>query len=284
MGLHRGGAQPAAGQDQRLAPGGTVREPLCRLPRRQPDGQPGQIDILGVSFGGRLMVVTGGARGQGALQARHLAARGAQVIVADILEDEGRALADEIGAQFARLDVTSEADWAALQAQCGDWPLHGLVNNAGLYRPETIPDTTPEDFDLHYKVNQFGTYLGVKFAEAAMGPDGGSIVNISSLAGLRASKGIAYVGTKWAVRGMTKTAARELGPRGIRVNSVHPGIILTPMLDAWSDEDLKTRTAQVPLGRAGMPEDVVHMVLFLLSDFSLYISGGEIAIDGGLSV
>jgi 3alpha(or 20beta)-hydroxysteroid dehydrogenase len=158
------------------------------------------------------------------------------------------------------------------------------VNNAGLYRPETIPDTTPEDFDLQYKVNQFGTYLGVKFAEAAMGPDGGSIVNISSLAGLRASKGIAYVGTKWAVRGMTKTAARELGPRGIRVNSVHPGIILTPMLDAWSDEDLKTRTAQVPLGRAGMPEDVVHMVLFLLSDFSLYISGGEIAIDGGLSV
>ena len=176
---------------------------------------PGQADILGVSFGGRLVVVTGGARGQGALQARHLAARGAQVIVADILEDEGRALAGEIGAQFARLDVTSEADWAALQAQCGDRPLHGLVNNAGLYRPETIPDTTPEDFDLQYKVNQFGTYLGVKFAEAAMGPDGGSIVNISSLAGLRASKGIAYVGTKWAVRGMTKTAARELGPRGI---------------------------------------------------------------------
>ena len=153
-----------------------------------------------------------------------------------------------------------------------------------LGRTDRRPDTTPEDFDLQYKVNQFGTYLGVKFAEAAMGPDGGSIVNISSLAGLRASKGIAYVGTKWAVRGMTKTAARELGPRGIRVNSVHPGIILTPMLDAWSDEDLKTRTAQVPLGRAGMPEDVVHMVLFLLSDFSLYISGAEIAIDGGLSV
>jgi 3alpha(or 20beta)-hydroxysteroid dehydrogenase len=236
-------------------------------------------------FQGRYVVVTGAARGQGAEEARLLAEEGATVLLTDVLEEEGQALAAEIGrgVSFLKHDVASEADWAAVAQVVREWgALDGLVNNAGIFRPTSIAETSPEQFDWHYQVNQRGSFLGLKLAEE-QGRSGTSVVNISSLAGLRASRGVAYTGTKWALRGISKTAAVELGPRGIRVNSVHPGIIDTPMLEAWTPEQYDDRLSMVPLRRAGTVTDVARLVLFLLSDESAYITGAEIAIDGGLS-
>lgn len=240
-----------------------------------------------MDFDGRLIVVTGGARGQGAEEARQLVAHGARVIVTDILEEEGQALTRELGsgATFFRHDVANELDWIGLMDFLRPLGVPwGLVNNAGVYRPLSIEQTDVALFDQHVRINEVGCFLGMKHVAAGMGEDGGSIVNVSSIAGLRASPGIAYVATKWAIRGMTKTAAAELGPRKIRVNSIHPGIIDTAMLDVWTREHFDARLAKVPLGRAGDAEDVAKLVLFLLSDDSNYITGAEIAIDGGLSL
>lgn len=246
------------------------------------DGRGTRLD-----FAGKLIVVTGGARGQGAEEARRLIANGARVVLTDLLEAEGRALADELGpdATFFRHDVASEADWIGLMAFVRSLGVPwGLVNNAGIYQPSTIEATDLALFERHVRINEIGCFLGIKHVTQAMGPDGGSIVNVSSIAGLRASPGIAYVASKWALRGMTKTAAMELGPRRIRVNSIHPGIIDTPMLDVWTREHFASRLSKVPLGRAGTVADVAELVLFLLSEKSGYITGAEIAIDGGLSL
>ena len=238
-------------------------------------------------FTGKVVVITGAARGQGAQFARELTELGAQVFLTDVLVDEGIALAKEIGslATFVKLDVTSEKAWNDLAAYVVDaGGLDGLVNNAAIYRPETIPQTSLDDYVQHMMINQLGSFLGMKFAATQAKDTGASIVNISSVAGLKATLGLPYVGTKWALRGMTKAAAQELGPRGIRVNSIHPGIIDTKMLDVWDPGDLETRVQKVPLGRAGLPNDTAHLVRFLLSDDSSYITGAEIAIDGGLSL
>src|SRR5260370_11121367 len=191
---------------------------------------------------GKVIRISGGARGQGAAEARLFAAEGARVVIGDVLEPEGRRLASELGhaAAFVRQDVTQERDWeAAVNAaeQLGGG-LHGLVNNAGIYLPGTLMETDTELFERHTRVNQLGCFLGMKTVVPLMEQSGGgSIVNISSVAGLRGSPGaIAYSATKLALRGMTKAAAIDLAPRKIRVNSVHPGPIDTEMLKVRTPE------------------------------------------------
>ena len=206
-------------------------------------------------FSGKVVLISGGARGQGAAEARLLVAEGAKVVLGDLLEDQGRALAEELGAaaRFIRQDVTQEADWAAAVAAAEAMGgLHGMVNNAGIYVPKRLMETDAALFERHMRVNQLGCFLGMQAVVRAMERSGGgSIVNISSTAGLRGSPGaIAYSGTKWALRGMTKAAAVDLAPRGIRVNSVHPGPIDTEMVKVWSNEQRVTRLSQIP-HRAG---------------------------------
>jgi 3alpha(or 20beta)-hydroxysteroid dehydrogenase len=240
-------------------------------------------------FRDRVVLISGGARGQGAAEARLLVAEGARVVIGDVLEAEGRRLAEELGpaATFLRQDVTEEADWArAVAAAEALGGLHGMVNNAGIYIPRPLMETDAALFERHMRVNQLGCFLGMKAVVPAMErAGGGSIVNISSTAGLRGSPGaLAYSATKWALRGITKAAAIDLAPRGIRVNSVHPGPIDTDMVKVWSNEQRAARIGQIPMGRMGTVEEVARLVLFLLSDDSAYMTGAELAIDGGASL
>ncbi len=238
---------------------------------------------------GKIVLISGGARGQGAAEARLVVAEGGKVVIGDVLEAEGRRLAAELGpaAAFVRHDVTIETDWAAaVDAAQALGGLHGLVNNAGIYVPSTLLETDAALFERHMRINQLGCFLGMKAVVAAMErAGGGSIVNISSVAGLRGSPGaIAYSATKWALRGMTKAAAVDLAPRRIRVNSVHPGPIDTEMLKVRTPEQNAERLRRVPMARMGTADEVAKLVLFLLSDESEYITGAEVAIDGGASV
>ena len=240
-------------------------------------------------FQGKVVLISGGARGQGAAEARMLVAEGAKVVIGDLREDEGRRLVAELGqaAVFVRHDVTEEAEWArAVAVAEGLGGLRGLVNNAGIFIPRTLLETDAALFEQHTRVNQFGCFLGMKAVVGAMERSGGgSIVNISSTAGLRGTPGaFAYSATKWALRGMTKAAAVDLAPRRIRVNSVHPGPIDTEMLNVRSAEENQRRVRQVPMKRLGTAEEVARLVLFLLSDDSAYITGAEMAIDGGVSL
>lgn len=240
-------------------------------------------------FNNKIVLITGAARGQGAEEARLLVAEGAQVVLGDVREEEGSGLATSLGSRavFQRLDVSDETSWQSAIDRCEKLGgLHGLVNNAGVYRPATIQETGPALMQTHFQVNQLGILLGMKAAAPLLERcNGGSIVNISSTAGLQGIPyAIAYVGTKWAVRGMTKAAAIELASASIRVNSVHPGLIDTEMLGARSREDLERRAELIPLKRMGTAADVAHLVLFLLSDESAYMSGAEISIDGALSL
>ncbi|HET8995651.1 MAG TPA: glucose 1-dehydrogenase [Acetobacteraceae bacterium] len=238
---------------------------------------------------GKIILISGGARGQGAAEARLFVAEGARVVIGDVLENEGRALAAQLGEStvFVRQDVTSETDWAAaVQAAEKLGGLHGLVNNAGIYQPRRLMETDAELFERHMRINQLGCFLGMKAVVPAMERSGGgSIVNISSVAGLRGSPGaIAYSATKWALRGMTKAAAIDLAPKQIRVNSVHPGPIDTEMLKVRTPEQNQQRLQAVPMRRMGTAEEVANLVLFLLSDESGYITGAEVAIDGGATL
>lgn len=239
---------------------------------------------------GKVILISGGARGQGAAEARLCVAEGARVVLGDVLESEGRGLASELGgaAIFLPQDVTQESDWrkAIDAAQAAFGGLHGLVNNAGIYQPSALMETDTELFERHMRVNQLGCFLGMKCVVPLMERSGGgSIVNISSVAGLRGSPGaIAYSATKWALRGMTKAAAVDLAPRRIRVNSVHPGPIDTEMLKVRTPEQNRARLEQVPMKRMGTAEEVARLVLFLLSDESGYITGAEVAIDGGATL
>ncbi|MBV8090170.1 MAG: glucose 1-dehydrogenase [Alphaproteobacteria bacterium] len=238
---------------------------------------------------GKVILISGGARGQGAAEARLFVAEGARVVIGDVLEAEGRRLASELGssATFVQQDVTQEGDWeTATNAAEKLGGLHGLVNNAGIFQPRTLMETDAELFERHTRVNQLGCFLGMKTVVPLMERSGGgSIVNISSVAGLRGSPGaIAYSATKWALRGMTKAAAVDLAPRKIRVNSVHPGPIDTEMLKVRTPEQNRQRLQQVPMKRMGTAEEVASLVLFLLSDESAYITGAEVTIDGGVSL
>jgi 3alpha(or 20beta)-hydroxysteroid dehydrogenase len=236
---------------------------------------------------GKVILISGGARGQGAAEARLCVAEGARVVLGDLLEAEGRQLAAKLGtaAMFLRQDVTLESDWEkAVEAARSFGGLHGLINNAGIFQPRSLMETDGELFERHMRVNQLGCFFGMKAVVPLMERSGGgSIVNISSVAGLRGSPGaIAYSATKWALRGMTKAAAIDLAPRKIRVNSVHPGPIDTEMLKVRSPEQNRQRLELVPMKRMGTAEEVAKLVLFLLSDESGYITGAEVTIDGGL--
>ena len=190
-------------------------------------------------------------------------------------------------AAFVRHDVTSEADWAAAVAAARALGgLHGMINNAGIYRPATLMETDVELFERHMRVNQLGPFIGMKAVVPLMTESGGgSIINISSTAGLRGSPGaMAYSSTKWAVRGMTKAAAVDLAPRKIRVNSIHPGPIDTEMLSVRTPEQNAERLTRVPMGRMGTADEIASLAVYLLSDESLFVTGAEIAIDGGATL
>jgi len=239
-------------------------------------------------FDDKVILISGGARGQGAAEARKLVAEGAKVVIGDVLEREGRDLARQLGnsCAFVRHDVTSEDDWTqAVQAAESFGPLRGLINNAGIFQPKSMLETDTALWERHVSINQLGCFLGMKAVVPAMErAGGGSIVNISSVAGLRGSPGaFAYSATKWALRGMTKAAAIDLASRHIRVNSVHPGPIDTEMLKVRTAEQNAARLTRVPMRRMGTADEVAQLVLFLLSDDSIYITGAEVAIDGAVS-
>lgn len=244
---------------------------------------------------GKIALVTGAARGQGEAEARMFASEGARVVLADVLDDEGRAVADDIGdaAHYVHLDVRDEAQWQAAVDECtGRFEgLHVLVNNAGIAKFGPVAMMPEEDYREVIDVNQVGVFLGMKTAVPAMvqtvasSDRGGSMINVSSVDGMIGMLGVvAYVASKFAVRGMTKTAALELGQFGIRVNSIHPGGVDTPMLDPAREigVDLREIFARVPMGRVGTPEDVARLATFLASDESDYCTGTEFVIDGGL--
>jgi 3alpha(or 20beta)-hydroxysteroid dehydrogenase len=234
---------------------------------------------------GKIAIISGAARGQGAAEARLFAAEGARVVLADVLDDEGEAVAAEIGdaAVYTHLDVTDEPQWQAAVALAEDrfGPVTVLVNNAGILLFQPLHKTDLADFDRVMRVNVQGVFLGMKSVTPSMTKaGGGSIVNISSTAGLQGLPHLgAYVASKWAVRGLTKTAAIDLGHRNIRVNSVHPGGIDTPMVAGTSGDAPFYKRLPVP--RMGSADEAARAVLFLASDEASYIAGAELAVDGG---
>ena len=235
-----------------------------------------------------MALITGGARGQGAAEAELFAAEGATVFISDVLDEVGEETAARLGepVTFLHHDVTSEDEWTGVVG--GILDQHGrldvLVNNAGIFQVGGLADTSLEDWNRMVAINQTGVFLGLKIGGIPMRDRGsGSIVNISSIAGMMGTAlSHAYGATKWAVRGMTKSAASEFAADGVRVNSVHPGIIETPMLDAFGDALLRVKE-RIPMGRTASPAEVGNVVLFLASDESSYCSGHEFVVDGAFT-
>jgi len=239
---------------------------------------------------GKVAIVTGGAMGQGAEIARAYVAEGARVVIADVAKEQGQALADALGegAHFTHHDVSDAASWASLveDANARFGPVSVLANNAGILRFGDIERMPPEEVELLWRVNQLGVFLGMQAVSRTMRKaGGGSIINASSVEGLAGMASCtAYAATKWAIRGMTKCAAMELGPKGIRVNSVHPGMIDTPMTRVHGgDAAMEYGASKVPLRRVGTPADIAPVYVFLASDESSYVNGAEIAVDGGVT-
>ena len=240
---------------------------------------------------GKVALISGSARGQGAAEARLFVREGARVVVSDVLDDEGRALATELGdaAIYAHVDVTVEDEWAAAvrDAEGAFGRLDVLVNNAGIgIPPHPLLDTTTADHHRTIDINLHGVWLGMRAAAPALRrAGGGSIVNISSIDGIVGVAGMAsYTASKFAVTGLTKSAALEWGRDGIRVNSVHPGVISSPMVEqapAAVLARLQQYMDHQPISRMGTPEEVAYLVLFLASDESSYCTGSEFVIDGG---
>ncbi|MCW1432282.1 SDR family NAD(P)-dependent oxidoreductase [Novosphingobium sp. JCM 18896] len=235
----------------------------------------------------KVALITGAARGQGAAEARLFASEGAQVYLADILDEEGEELAREIAAAgYVHLDVGSEESWKAAigQITSATGGIDILVNNAGISHFSPLVDTSLADFERLLQVNLISTFLGIRAATPLMAArGGGSIVNVGSIAGMTGRANLsAYSSTKWAVRGLTRSAAVELGPVGIRVNAIVPGLIVTPMTqEAYGETAILERGASLPIGRAGLPRDIANLALFLVSEASGFCTGGEYVCDGG---
>jgi 3alpha(or 20beta)-hydroxysteroid dehydrogenase len=221
----------------------------------------------------KVVVVTGAARGQGAAEVAALRAAGATVVATDVLAFEGR-----------HLDVTSPEDWASLATWIENE--HGrvdaLVNNAGVAARERLPDVTLETWDRTFAINVTGPMLGIQALVPLM-PAGSSIVNICSVAAMSGHAAAAYTSSKWALRGLTRSASLELGSQGIRVNAVMPGLVDTPLMESASPAFFEAALAEVPIGRVGVPADIAPTIVFLVSDDSSYYNGAELVIDGGLT-
>ncbi|MGH8068169.1 MAG: glucose 1-dehydrogenase [Candidatus Entotheonellia bacterium] len=242
---------------------------------------------------GKVALISGGARGQGATEARLFVREGAKVVFGDVLDADGQKVEADIRtsggeATYVHLDVTSESDWrAAVETALRQYgQLHVLVNNAGIIIRKGIEETSVEDWDRTQAINVKGVFLGTKYAIPAMRQaGGGSIINISSVAGLVGSTygSPSYIASKGAVRLFTKATAIQHAKDHIRCNSIHPGPIETPMIQATLDDQafLQERLRRIPLGRIGKVEDVAYGVLYLASDESSYVTGSELVIDGG---
>ena len=239
---------------------------------------------------GKVAIVTGAARGQGAAEVRRFAAEGAKVMATDVRAEAGEALAAEVGdsVAFVRHDVADEAAWEGVVATALDrfGGVHVLVNNAGIGHTARFAKHSLDDYERVIAVNQVGVFLGMRAVIAPMSAGGGgSIVNVSSGAGLRATKYmIAYAASKYAVTGMTAAGALELARDKIRVNSIHPGVIDTPMLTDFGDTDSDALVKGTPLRRMGTPEEIANVALFLASDESSYMTGAHVVVDGGITV
>ena len=234
---------------------------------------------------GKICLITGGARGQGEAEARLFTEEGATVWICDILDEEGLSLAKSIGAQYRHLDVRDEAAWATLidEIVSTDGGLDVLINNAGVFRANRLLRTSLDEFNEIMAINSTSVFLGMRAAAPAIIEcGGGSIVNVSSTAGLSGAPGaFAYGASKWAVRGMTKSAAVDLASKGVRVNSIHPGLVETPMADLLGDlERIKVR---IPLKRGGEAREVARLALFLASEESSFSTGAEFIVDGGVN-
>ena len=243
---------------------------------------------------GKVAIVSGAARGQGEAEARRFAEEGARVILGDVLDERGQQVADELGdaARYVHLDVTSEADWsgAVAEAERAFGPVTVLVNNAGILKFAPLAEMSLDDYLAVIDVNQVGCFLGMRAVTPSMQrAGGGSIVNISSINGLVGYPGtMGYTASKFAIRGMTKAAAVELGALGIRVNSIHPGPVDTEMVRPAGMEGMPTAEEQAamfssyPLRRNAQPIEMARVALFLASDRSSYCTGSEFLADGGM--
>lgn len=239
--------------------------------------------MTGPRLSGKVVIVTGAARGLGASIAQDIVAEGGRVLLCDILEEQGRAVADQLGAHahFMWMDVTQAAQWEAAvrEAETTFGAVHALVNNAALIELMGFDEITEEVFRNVSAVNELGCFLGMKAAVPAMRrAGGGSIVNISSVAGLHSAGGLAYTASKFAIRGMSKAAAHHLGPDKIRVNSVHPGWMRTPQTEA---APLGWVATLLPLRQIAEPNQVAKVVSFLVSDDAAMVTGSEYLVDGG---
>ncbi|KMK75124.1 glucose 1-dehydrogenase [Alkalihalobacillus pseudalcaliphilus] len=236
----------------------------------------------------KIAIITGGARGMGEAHVRLFVKEGAKVVFTDLNEAGGQALAHELGehVHFVKQDVTKSADWGVVIEETEKifGPPHILINNAGISMSKPLLEMTEEDYRKIVDINQVSVFLGIKAVAASMQKAGsGSIVNISSINGL-VGGAVGYTDTKFAVRGITKAAALQLSGLGIRVNSVHPGVIETPMVSQGDAvEQIKEFAKHIPIQRVAKPEEVSHLVLFLASDESSYSTGSEFVVDGGLT-
>jgi 3alpha(or 20beta)-hydroxysteroid dehydrogenase len=238
---------------------------------------------------GKTAIVTGAARGQGAIEAEMLATAGASVLLCDVLEEDGIALAARLKAQgldvrFRALDVTSEAAWQSALSEVRGWTgrLDILVNNAGIINRKIIRDMTVEEWRKVMDVNATGAFIGIKLAAPMIAETGGgSIVNISSNSAFSGHYDPAYTSSKWALRGLTRTAAMEFAEEGVRVNAICPGLIVTDL--NRGSPHLAPMIGMTPMGRSGEADEVAQLVLFLASDGSAFITGEDFVIDGGFT-
>jgi len=242
--------------------------------------------MAGGRLEGKVAIITGAARGQGECEARLFAEEGAHVVLGDVLDDEGEAVAKAIGerAAYVHLDVRRESDWARAVERAGAFgPLNVLVNNAAVVHFASVKDTTLADYMRVIEVNQVGTFLGMRAVFDPMkAAGGGSIVNVSSIDGLQAKNGlVAYASSKWAIRGLTKVAAIEFGRHHIRVNSLHPGGVDTVMGNPLGDAEIDRFYANHPIPRCGKSIDIARLALFMASDECSYSTGSEFIADGG---